>query len=335
MRILVGVVLALFIAWSGYWVVGQRAIKGQIGTILAADLPEGMTFEQTDYRVAGFPNRFDLNVTAPRYLDALTGWGWSADFAQVFAMTWKPWHLIAALPHDQQIATPFGPVDLVSQRFVASLRVAPSIEVSFEEAVLEVEAARLTAAFLPPITVDKLVVALKQEPAQGPAYRLGVQAANLTPLIAQATGGNLTTGQLDVVFYTTVPLDRNLGAPNTEPQSAEQGLVELTGLDLRRLSLDWGPVTVSGSGRLVRISGGFAEGEIALKVSGWQDLAARLADFGFLRPEIAPTISVALDLIAKEQGYPSILDLPLRFKSGRSYLGPLPLGLAPMLAQRQ
>jgi hypothetical protein len=325
MRIIAGVIVALFVAWSGYWVVGQRVIEGQIGTMLTGALPRGLEIAQDGYDVAGFPNRFDLTVTAPRLYDAATGWGWQADFAQIFAMTWKPWHLIAALPNTQTIATPFGPAELQSTRFMASLRVAPSSEVRFEEAVLEVDAARVAADFLPAITAERLVLALRAEPARGPAYRLGLQVSQLSPLLAEATGGALATGNLNAVFYTTAPMDRNAGAARPE----------LTGIDLTQLTLDWGQVTLTGSGRLVRISDGFAEGEIAMKITGWADLPARLADFGLLRPEIAPTFVRALELIAAEQGNPAILDLPLRFKSGRSYLGPLPLGPAPILAQRQ
>jgi hypothetical protein len=48
-----------------------------------------------------------------------------------------------------------------------------------------------------------------------------------------------------------------------------------------------------------------------------------------------PVFVRALEVLASEQGDPKVLDLPLRFKGGLSYLGPLPIGPAPMLAQRQ
>ena len=321
MRFLFGGILGLLALWAGYWMVGQRLIEGQIGALLA-QMPAGLTVHHAGYDVAGFPSRFDLTVTQPQVQTA-AGWGWQAEFAQVFAMTWKPWHLIAALPHSQTLTTPFGPATLDSARFIASFRVAPRADADFEEAVLQIDAPSLDREGLPQITADAGIVALKHEVAPGFAYRLGFQVANLTPLIAAASGGNLTLGRLDVVLTTDRALNRSTAA------------VQVQSADLRALALDWGGVKVTGDGLLTRDDGGFAEGRIALKVTGWRDLPARLADFALLRPEIAPTLTRALEVIAAEQGNPALLDLPLIFRSGRFYLGPLPLGLAPNLDYRQ
>lgn len=325
MRFLVGGIMALFIAWAGYWFVGQRVIEGQIAEALGGDLPEGITVSQEGFDIAGFPSRFDLTVTQPRIYDALSGWGWNAAFAQVFSMTWKPWHLIAALPHSQNVDTPLGPLTLETAQFMASLRVAPNASAAIEEAVLEVETAQVSAVFLPKITAETMVFAFKREEGPGFAYRLGVQIGALTPLVAAPTGGNLAAGRLDAVIETTDALDRAM--VQTRPQ--------VTAIDLRALSLDWGAVLVTGDGKITADEAGFAEGEIALKVTGWRDLAARLADFGMLRAELAPTITRGLELIAERQGNPEVLDLPLQYDSGRAYLGPLPIGAAPLLVQRQ
>ena len=324
MRFLVGGIFALLAAWGGYWYVGQRAIEGQIAAFLAQS-PGGLIIEQSGYDVAGFPSRFDLTVTAPRVTDSATGWGWSAEFAQVFAMTWKPWHLIAALPHSQTVETPFGAAQLDSSRFMASVRVAPDRAAGIEEVVVQVDAPVLSAPMLPKISAETVVIALKHEVTQGFAYRFGVQIAQLTPLVAAPKGGNLTAARLDVVLHTAAALDR----------TAAISLPEVTQIDLEALSLQWGTVSVVGDGRVMQAVDGHAEGEIALKVQDWRGLPDALADFGLLRRDIAPTVLRALELIAKQKGNPEVLDLPLIFRSGRMYLGPLPLGAAPMLGQRQ
>jgi hypothetical protein len=174
------------------------------------------------------------------------------------------------------------------------------------------------------VTAEKLILALKHEGTPGFAYRLGVQVTQLSPLVAAPSGGNLTW-RLDAVIHSSAALDRLAGAR----------MPQVSGIDLKALSLDWGAVKATGAGDLVRTDEGFAEGEIALKVAGWRDLPAALADFALVRPEIVPVFVRALEVLASEQGDPKVLDLPLRFKGGLSYLGPLPIGPAPMLAQRQ
>ena len=322
MRFLAGGIFGLLMLWAGYWFVGQRMIEGRIAEELE-QLPSGVQIAQEGFNVSGFPSRFDLTVTRPQVRLA-SGWGFSAEFAQVFAMTWKPWQMIGALPHSVTIETPQGQVALNSARFMASLRLGTAADLPFEEAVIEVEGGELQLILGPSVTAEKLILALKHEGTPGFAYRLGVQVTQLSPLVAAPSGGNLTW-RLDAVIHSSAALDRLAGAR----------MPQVSGIDLKALSLDWGAVKATGAGDLVRTEEGCAEGEIALKVASWRDLPAALADFALVRPEIVPVFVRALEVLASEQGDPKVLDLPLRFKGGLSYLGPLPIGPAPMLAQRQ
>ena len=125
MRVILWVTLAFGLLWAGYWVVGSRAVAGGAATWFAGAADQGITASQSGISVSGFPNRFDLTVTAPHLSDPASGWGWQAPFAQVFAMTWKPWHVIAALPNSQDIIAPGQRITLASSKMRASLRVVP------------------------------------------------------------------------------------------------------------------------------------------------------------------------------------------------------------------
>ena len=85
MRFLAGGIFGLLMLWAGYWFVGQRMIEGRIAEELE-QLPSGVQIAQEGFNVSGFPSRFDLTVTRPQVRLA-SGWGFSAEFAQVFAMT--------------------------------------------------------------------------------------------------------------------------------------------------------------------------------------------------------------------------------------------------------
>lgn len=327
MRFVVGVILTLLALWSGYWLVGERMIEGRIAGIVAQDLPPGVTLTQSGIDVIGFPNRFDLIVTNPALSDAATGWGWSAEFAQVFAMTWKPWHLIAALPHRQSLKTPAGAFTLASTRFMASVQVVPARDLALDEAVLEVEGAVLSGAQASDIGAAKLVVALQRDEAPkikaAFAYRLGLQVEGLGPLLAGAS--EIQAARLDAVLSTSAALDRNAG--QTRP--------DLTGIDLRALSLTRGAVVINGAGQISQGADGYAEGRVEFRIGGWRGLPQLLADLGLMKPEVAPTLARGLELVAKDQGNPEVLSLPLEYKSGRSYLAGLFIGRAPMMGQRQ
>jgi hypothetical protein len=327
MRFLFVALFSALALWAGYWVLGQRFVEQQVGLALNGPMPGGVQLSHGGFDVAGFPSRFDLTLQSPQIRDEWTGWGWSGAFVQVFAMTWKPWHVIAALPNEQSIATPFGPVDIASARFRASLRLSPSSDAALQEAVIEVEAAQLGAAFLPDIRLETLILALRAEAAaQGePAYRLGVNVTDLSPLVLEPKGGNLMAGHLDAVLGLSAPLDRDAG----------QTMPFVTRLNLRALHLDWGDVKLTGSGAVLPGATGRAEGEISMQITGWQDLPSRLADLALIQRPMVPTFTRALELIAKEQGNPDTMSLPLTFQNGWMRLGNLPIGAAPLMGQRQ
>ena len=121
MRALLGIVLAVAGLWAGYWWVGSSAVERGAVDWFAAQEAKGMVARNGGIAVSGFPNRFDLTVTAPELANPAQGIGWSAPFAQVFAMTWKPWHIIAALPQEQTLRLPGQDVTITSTRLPASI----------------------------------------------------------------------------------------------------------------------------------------------------------------------------------------------------------------------
>uniref|UniRef100_UPI00286B8E0E DUF2125 domain-containing protein n=1 Tax=Tabrizicola sp. TaxID=2005166 RepID=UPI00286B8E0E len=125
MRKLLWVLITLSALWSGYWFVGSSAVRNGAEQWFADQAAQGMTAENTGLSVSGFPNRFDLTVEGIRFADPKTGIGWEAPFAQVFAMTWKPWHIIAALPPEQTIRLPDQDIGLTSTGLRASARARP------------------------------------------------------------------------------------------------------------------------------------------------------------------------------------------------------------------
>ena len=77
MRTIFTLVVVLAVAWCGYWFVGARFVQHGARTALAEARAQGYRAEATDLSVRGFPNRFDLTVTAPDFGDPATGFGWS------------------------------------------------------------------------------------------------------------------------------------------------------------------------------------------------------------------------------------------------------------------
>ncbi len=321
--------------WSGYWFAGSSFLQRSAEDWFAAQARQGRVAETTGVRVAGFPNRFDLTVDGVRLADPATGIGWQAPFAQVFAMTWKPWHVIAALPPDQVITLPDQSVAVTSDALRASLRVKPTLDAPLAAAV--VEAGRLdlrstagwghaTGRLVASISADEEVEGAGDAPN---AYVLALDLADLAPdpaairLIAEAGDlpPRIAETRLRAVLALTAPLDRH----------AAQRTPVFAGLTLSDATIRWGEMTVTATGQIAPDAAGFAAGRIDVTITSWRRLVPILVAAGVVQPNLARTVETLLGGLAQETGNPDMLRLPLILADGRMLLGPLPLGEAPRL----
>ncbi len=322
MRILLGLVLAAGVLWGGYWFVGARVLDRQVNAWFDAQVAAGAEVGREALTVAGFPNRFDVTLTAPYARDPQTGWGWRAPFAQVFSMTWKPWHMIAALAPEQQITAPDGQTLLLkSARLRGSLLLKPGLDLALNRAVLEGEALDLISDRGGHWAVDKLVLAAGVDATWANGMRLGVEAQGLAPDPARLApvadlGPTLAETHLDMTLQLQAPVDRHLTAAG----------FGVTAVHLTDAHLAWGPLVVSARGNLSRGPDGSAEGEIAITIDHWQRLPDALMALGLLRVAEKPWVERALTLFAGHSDVPDRVQVSLVSKGGQMTLGGLPLG---------
>lgn len=321
MRALIWVVSVLAVLWGGYWVVGSRAAKtGAEGWLADA----GVHYQ--DLTIAGFPNRFDLTVTGIQFADPAQGIGWHAPFAQVFAMSWKPWHLIAALPGNQTITLSDQSLDLASSRLMGSLQLVPGPDLTLDEVVAEGSDLRLMSDAGWVLAADWVVASTRLDQTRTNSHRLGLAVSGFAPdpgLIAALAVTGLPTQikdiHLDAFVALSAPLDRHAG--QNHPQAIA--------LDLTEARVDWGDLKLFARGGLARDATGFAAGEITLRAEGWRSLPPLLAALGLITPDFAPVLEQGLQVMAEAGGDPTVLTVPLTAKDGQLALGPLPLGPAP------
>ena len=326
MRTLLGIALAATVLWSGYWHVGARAIEAAVAQWFA-EQPAGLA-SNAGVSVQGIPNRFDLTVTEPVLTDPASGMTWQAPFAQVYAMTWKPWHLIAALPSGQEITLADQAISVSSDKIFASLLLHPGKALTLNETVAEAHGVVLTSTAGWKIGVEKAVVSTREDVTRADTHRLGLAVTGIAPdarLMAALTDTDLPA-LLDEIFVDahagfTAPLDRYVA--QTRPRLAL--------FELNEARVSWGALRFSAQGALTAGPDGLAKGEIALRVEGWRRLPKILAALGLVKPDIAPTVERALEVMAAQGGNLEVVQVVLKCADGQMSLGPLPLGPAPRL----
>lgn len=322
MRLLAGVIVVLALLYGGYWFVGAGAAERGALAAMARLEARGLNITHGGLEVAGFPNRFDLTLTEPQLQDAATGIGWSGAFAQVFSLSYKPWHLIAALPDQQQIMLPGQVLVLTNTRMQGSLvmKPAPDLPLTALDAVAEGVSLRSDQGWALALASANLRLA----EAEGGSYQLAARVLDLVPdqRLAASTGLPETVERLDLladVTFDRVPALRDGAAPAVQRVVVQEAHVV------------WGPVKLLAKGDLLADATGRAEGRLDLRIEGWRAALDAVQSLQLIPDRFMPLLAGVLTQMEQASGEPGIIALPLTFQNGLTSLGPVPLGPAPRL----
>lgn len=325
MRGLLWVSVLLMGLWSGYWFVGKTAVDQAATAFFAAAPDQGLEASHNGLSVAGFPNRFDLTVTDPSLADRRSGYGWQAPFLQIFSLSYKPWHVIAAFPPEQMILTPFENLNVSSGKLQASVVVEPGTALTLDRTTLIGSGMEIASSLGWQVAMEDIRFATRQDPSRDRVHELGLDVLNLTPdaSLSRLIPGlpeKIERAHLDAFLGFSAPLDRFAG--QNRPQ------IEL--LEIREASMAWGELSIFAKGDLV-VDAGLPQGRVDIRVTGWRSLLPVIAASGAVKAEIMPTVERMLEVMAAQSGDPDVLEVPLIFAEGQVKLGPLPLGPAPRL----
>lgn len=342
MRRLLGLFLVLVALWCGWWFLGRSVILREAEALIADQRAAGAEISYSEFGLKGFASRFDLTARDLRYRDPSGRFGFEGPVVWLYAMSWKPWHVILGLPERQKLFLDGEVLELEGRALQASLRAAPSLDLPLSEARVSGEAVTLRGASVGLLQAAGISLGLREASgltdAPGHAYQLGLNAGGLRPDPALTAAiaavilpdapeeplpAEITQAHLDLILSLTAPLDRHAG--QSEPQ--------ISALDLRDLSLIWGAMEISAKGTLLPDAQGYASGRIEVTAKNWQYLPVLMVASGRVEPRMAPLLQNMLRALARDAGTPDQITVPLVLKDGWMNFGPLPLAEAPKLAR--
>ncbi len=333
MRRLLGVVLVASLLWAGWWAFGAWGARTAFAGWFEARRSAGWVADYADLSVAGFPNRFDITLTQPRLADPATGWAWEAPFFQVLALSYQPNHVIAVWPPDHALAAPDAKLRILSAKMQASLvlRAGPSLELDRMTMVADTLTLRAESGEEVSMTAFRSAVDRQDE---GPArYRFGIstQDLSLPPGLRRLVGAADSLPQrfsalsVDLVAAFDKPWDRS---------AVEQARPQPVLIDLSLAQAKWGDLDIAMAGKVTVDAEGRPEGRITIKAQNWQQMLAMAETSGALAPRVADQAEGVLGMLARASGNPNSLDLPLDFARGLVFVGPIPVGPAPVIRLR-
>lgn len=327
MRWLISLVLGLGCIWGSYWFVGERGFEAAARGWFATLQDNGKVANFNELSVHGFPNRFDLTVTAPHLGDPATGIDWQAPFFQVLSLSYKPWHVIAAFPPEQRLVFPPEAVTIRSAKLQASVVAKPQTLLPLDRMSLVGEALEAVGDKGWTVRAETVQFATRLDESRTNWHEVGLNIGNLTPdsalmaLFTAVLPPQVALIRIDAHVGLTAPIDRM--ALSTKPQIAA--------VELDDLRIDWGSLGVAAYGQVITDAAGFAEGDAVLRLENWRVALDLAESMGILARDQRALWERAAQFLAKSPNGVETLELPLRFANGQTFIGPLPVGPAPRL----
>lgn len=333
MKKLLAIVILAALAWSGYWLFMAQTRERLLESWLAERRAEGWVADATDLHVSGYPNRIDTFVTGLALADPDEGWRWNAEELQLLSMSWKPHHLISVWPGMQVFGTPYETIRARSELLRGSIIFRPTPRLELDRATIEIDGLQLSGALGWEARIGKATFATRKAPDSGVnAHQIGFDAVGLVPPNAwsdrlpgsRALPRQMESLELDVVMDFDRPWDR-IAIETRNPA--------ITGVEIRDLTAVWGDLSLRAQGYLEPDTQGFAQGEISLRARNWREMLEIAEQSGAVSSELAVAMRQGLDLIAMLSGDRKTIEVPLQFRDGRVFVGPVPVGNAPRLSR--
>lgn len=332
MKRLLVVILAGAAIWTGYWFVAMQSAQAGFEAWFEARRSEGWQAEYASMEINGFPNRVDTTFENPMLADPETGLAWEAPFFQIFALSYKPNHIIAIWPKSQRFSTPNTKYDIASENMRASLVMAPASKLPLERANLVAEAMAIGAGDIT-TTLEGVQIAVSRLEGAPQDYRLALNADGVMPPLPSSvtlrTGGTLPR-KLDA-------LRADMSVKFTRPwdlRALEQDRPQPVRIQIKLAEAKWGALELAMAGVLDVDDAGRPTGRLTIKARNWRDIILIAREMGWFPDRWIGHAEQALSLAAQLSGNTQTLDLPLDFKDGAMALGPVPLGAAPVIRLR-
>ena len=327
--------------WAGYWVYGAAGTKAAFAAWFDERRAAGWVADYSALEVRGFPNRFDVTLTDPALADPATGWAWDAGFFQLLALSYKPNHVIAVWPELQRIATPLGSYTLTQADMQASVVLWPDTALALDRIRLVADTVQLTASDGRGTAMEALRSAAERLDDKGQAataapvdgqtaYRIALSAEGFAPALemrqqidpANRLPRTLERLRADVTLGFDRPWDRS---------AIEQSRPQPRRITLRLAEARWGDLELLAAGDLQIDAGGAATGRITVKAQNWREILQMARNSGQMPAGLADTLEQGLGLLA---GRNDGIDVPLDFRAGRIWIGPLPVADSPVFTLR-
>lgn len=309
-------------ALAGTWLWAANALERGYTAWLQERRAEGYRFDNATAELGGFPFQLTADLQQPS-VAAPQGWRWQAPDVSARADVLDPFTVRFTAPGRHEVTTVNGR-ELVAEADEAQGRVlftregARSAQMTLSQVVLDGLPVGATSA-------QALFVALGplRRPDGAPQeldFTLETDALELPAKVETPFGRTIDHLRTSGTAVGTLP--RQMTPAALQAWRARGGQ-----LQLQHLELAWAPMEVAGNGELTLDDQLRPQGELSVQISGLGAALDQLAAAGAIDPRAVSYAKLAISALGQTDDATgkTRVDVPLSFREGRLFLGPVPL----------
>lgn len=321
-------------AWVGYWLWAAAAFQAGMAEWTDHQRARGYQIAYQGPEIGGFPLRLTARFAALEVV-APNGGRWRGPPVTGAAALWQPFTIDLAFPGRLRWTPPAktgskaAKADVEVETAEARVKATLRTDGHLDWATAELFGLSLEHAKAGTLTAESLWAGFRplDDPGGQGAARISLQleARDLVlPASAEVPlGRDVESVVLDAIVIGEIPG----GGPRAALQRwrADGGALEV-----KRLALVWGSLTLAADGRLTLDERLRPQGALSARVRGLAETLDRLAAARVIEPGVA--VAAKFALLALAGGGGSEVVVPITLRDGRLYLGPVPLlSISPVL----
>ena len=330
MKVLAWILGRAALLWSGIWYLGATAAE-RVGTAwLDQQAEAGWSVAYDSVETTGYPLRFDTRFAGLDLADPFTEWAWSAPTFRLVQPAYQPQSVRAIWPGEQVLTTARQQLTIRADPMEALLQLRPTDRFSLVRAEADLTAFDISSNWGWTSAIDSARLMIADQGDGAARYDIAFDAQGVTPAGEVLRLLDPDRDLPDAIERLTIETLLEFERP-WDMRALELSRPQITRIELSDLRADWGGLALRASGNLDVDAAGIPTGDLALRAENWQAMIALGVNAGAIPAAMRSTLESGLALIAGLSGRPTDLDVTLSFSDGQAYLGPIPLGPAPVL----
>lgn len=330
MRKLILLVVAVATLYGGYWFVGRGQVQSALTDVISDLNAAGTQLTYSALTTRGFPSRFDTTITDLSFNDPESRIRWDAPFFQIFALAYRPTEVIAVFADEQVITVDGEAFTLLTDDMRASGKVRANTTLSFLNTTVTMDNPHLHSADGAQLAMGRLLAATRLTPDTTQTYDVFIEAQEV--ILPDAIQNLIDPENIQPALIQSLRFDSAFGLDQPLALNAQSVTTpRIETIAIKEIAANWGDISVSVIGDLVRDGAGFAEGSVTLAARNWQRALDVAVASGLLDEGIRLTYATLATALDETPHINDTLTVTLMLSGGQMRLGPIPVGPAPQL----